>query len=1739
MSAIQGKKNRITLILLAILLSPFIIDLSAQEYWQPSNGPYGGPIDCVVFNSRDEAFAFTHWGGLFYSNNHGDSWERRGDIAATRAVFDTNDVLITNELYTPSINRSTDGGLTWTRFSNVINATRVYALAVNSLNTLFAGTSDNGMFRSDNGGADWTEINTNLTHKQVNAITTYGARIYIGTTGGKVFRSNDNGNNWEPASTGITETDVYSILYITGGILLAGTSNGIYRSLNNGDTWQMMITGLPYVTSLIKYNDNIIYASTYDGVYVSTDGGLTWNRVINGMGSTNVTSIAVCIHNIILAGTYFGFNNGMYRSMDNGANWTQVNNGLRGVRIWKMAVAPNGNIYAGSYSSGMFRSIDGGNLWQPINNGLMGFNQSYMIKGVAVNLVGWVFIATYGAGAFRSTDNGNNWTQINSGLPSTYIMSLAYFPYPGEVYVGTANNGVYKSPDNGDNWAHTGAQLDTISVENFKMAPNNTIFAGTYYKGIFRSTNFGGQWTQVGSGDLGTADVFSVAVNSKGDIFAATYGKGIFRSTNNGNTWVQLTQGLQDNTYFRPLAVNRLDHVFAASMQVFVSKNDGDNWNNITSNIADNEINTFALNLDGLLFAGTNHGVYRSIISTTQVSINFLVKMLYAEGFNPATDTVVVRGNFNYWGAGGDHIIFNPVNADPDLTYIGSFVTNSPDTLTGWIPGDSLQYKFLFKKAGGVTWENDIDNRIFIWDHLSDLDLPAVWFNSPANNPDDSAALTALYNSSGGSNWTNKDNWLTDRPFAHWYGVTADITGRVIMLNLENNNLKGTIPMQISLLQKMRQLNLSLNQISSSIPHEIGQLQNLGTLYLRNNALSGNIPGEIGNITKLVDLDLGQNTLSGALPTTLGNLGNLEQLHVGSNQLNGIIPTEIGNLTNLKVLELYDNQFTGAIPTAISSLANLEYLRLYNNQLSDRIPTGLGYIKKLREISLQQNQFYGAVPATLTGIDSLRMLFLQSNKFFDLPNLKPLSRLTNLEVQNNQLTFEDLEPNVGIAGFIYSPQDSVGTAYDTTVAAGSSLSMNVSVNGAYNQYQWYHNGTSISGATDSSYTIDTVNAKSPGKYICNITNTVVTNLTLYSRPITVIVPGVVPAVPLLNAPINGATNIPVNPTLIWNSATGAQTYQLQVCKNNSFTPPLVFDQSGLTATSQQVTGLNGNTTYYWQVRASNSTGPSDWSAVWSFTTAIGGTPPNPPVLVAPANNSSNVSIFPTLQWTAAAGSYQIQIDNDSDLSSPFVDIDTLTLQKFTIRDRGLQFDSTYYWHVAVNVGGTQSEWSGVWNFTTESYPSDIPLQNTTDFPTKSSPGDFVSTDYKIYGIPGNDSAPLGDLLGGKPGTNWQAYWDNGKISDFMAKFDGSGTFTCITGRAFWLVSNGAVTVYMTATNAPLNSDQQTEIDVHSGWNLITDPFLFTVNWDDVRQINGITVPLWRFTGESGSLWLQENRLQPYVGYYFDNATSLSKLKVPYKPVLAKPVIRDKKQWQISLGIESQGLQENIVQLGVAGDALAGWDRYDYRKPRAVGPLPGVYFDRPQWDGSYGIFATDFRPPSDNLERWTFTVTATAGQRVILTVGGVEDIPAGQGVCLLDKEQLCALDLLQQDRYSFIAARTENDFEIIVGRQEDVKNELSTIVPRKLELGKNFPNPFNPTTTIPVTLPQDMRIVLKVYNLLGQEIETLYDGMLNTGRHYFFWNGDDRAGQKMPSGIYLYRLTTDQGGNLTGKMVLIK
>jgi len=100
------------------------------------------------------------------------------------------------------------------------------------------------------------------------------------------------------------------------------------------------------------------------------------------------------------------------------------------------------------------------------------------------------------------------------------------------------------------------------------------------------------------------------------------------------------------------------------------------------------------------------------------------------------------------------------------------------------------------------------------------------------------------------------------------------------------------------------------------------------------------------------------------------------------------------------------------------------------------------------------------------------------------------------------------------------------------------------------------------------------------------------------------------------------------------------------------------------------------------------------------------------------------------------------------------------------------------------------------------------------------------------------------------------------------------------------------------------------------------------------------------------------------------------------------------------------------------------------------------------------------------------------------------------------------------------------------------NPTHEFLPKSLELSQNYPNPFNPSTTIKFGLPDEGRVKLVIYNILGQRVKELLNETRGAGYHTAIWNGKNETGQQVSSGLYIYRLESTKGVQ-SRKMLLIK
>ncbi len=133
-----------------------------------------------------------------------------------------------------------------------------------------------------------------------------------------------------------------------------------------------------------------------------------------------------------------------------------------------------------------------------------------------------------------------------------------------------------------------------------------------------------------------------------------------------------------------------------------------------------------------------------------------------------------------------------------------------------------------------------------------------------------------------------------------------------------------------------------------------------------------------------------------------------------------------------------------------------------------------------------------------------------------------------------------------------------------------------------------------------------------------------------------------------------------------------------------------------------------------------------------------------------------------------------------------------------------------------------------------------------------------------------------------------------------------------------------------------------------------------------------------------------------------------------------------------------------------------------------------------------------------------------------------------------------MDVVYHDDNLFVTCLGSGKVEIFDRMVTDVDEETDddVLLPDDLVLKQNYPNPFNPSTHIDFSLPQSGNVTLQIFNILGQNVNTLVDGFLEKGHYSIEWQATDYSGNQVASGIYFYRLVEGVRSE-TRSMLLIK
>lgn len=248
--------------------------------------------------------------------------------------------------------------------------------------------------------------------------------------------------------------------------------------------------------------------------------------------------------------------------------------------------------------------------------------------------------------------------------------------------------------------------------------------------------------------------------------------------------------------------------------------------------------------------------------------------------------------------------------------------------------------------------------------------------------------------------------------------------------------------------------------------------------------------------TKIKQLILSHNQIS-VLPVLSGI--NVQVLDVSFNNLTAL--PDLSGLPNLQDLVCTDNKLT-SLPL-LDSLVNLQRLECSNNLLSE-LPS-LDKLMNLQDLICNNNRLTKI--QDLSKLVYIKRILLTQNKLTIIPDLSAHINLTDVQLDNNLLTFSDFFPSKSnplfSTIFKISPQDSIGISRNFAIPENKSfiykLDFSDTLSGTL--FRWYLDGNNVYTSGDGAIQIDKANQHNAGKYVCEITNSKLPQLVLYSHSI--------------------------------------------------------------------------------------------------------------------------------------------------------------------------------------------------------------------------------------------------------------------------------------------------------------------------------------------------------------------------------------------------------------------------------------------------------------------------------------------------------------------------------------------------------------------------------------------------------------------------------------------------------------
>lgn len=336
-----------------------------------------------------------------------------------------------------------------------------------------------------------------------------------------------------------------------------------------------------------------------------------------------------------------------------------------------------------------------------------------------------------------------------------------------------------------------------------------------------------------------------------------------------------------------------------------------------------------------------------------------------------------------------------------------------------------------------------------------------------------------------------------------------------------------------------------------------------------------------------------------------------------------------------------------------------------------------------------------------------------------------------------------------------------------------------------------------------------------------------------------------------------------------------------------------------------------------------------------------------------------------------------------------------------------------------------------------------------------------------------------------------------------------------------------------------------QIALNKGWNLIADPFNFPIPLRNLYlSVSGSIDSIRKYIGK----WDWETAsIEPWTGYgiYAEMPETLfinPDLRQSFLPTALKK--EQSYHWSISIMANCQEACDDDNIMAISASSSIDYDYLDKPEPPPIGEYIMLTFPHPEWKKAATYFAVDVQPPNSKGNVWNFSVyTNIRNSDVKLNFKNLESVPDNFQVMLICEHFDYIQDLRRNAQFvlNSTTANKSYKFKLAVGDPDFVReNKVNTdFLPKDFIIMGNSPNPFNGATNICYELPDEDKITIYIYNVLGERIKTLKkDENHMAGKYFIGWDGTNEAGQPTGSGIYFCKFISYYQSK-TLKMVLIR